>query len=267
MEKRSILITGVNGLVGSSIYRHLCNQGDKYEVFGMARRNAASDRVAPEEAVEVPDSHFFLNDLSDLDSLEAAFRGMHTIVHMAANPNTEAPWESLVKNNIEGAYKVFEAAKRTGVRRVIYASTIQVSTGYAMEVEPYKSIKAGKFENVPEQFERVKPTDPPWPINLYAASKVMGETLARMYSSSSDLSCLCLRIGAVNSMDEKMAHLIPVSCTKADIARLAECCIQAPYTLKFDIYYGMSDNDYRWTDLENAAQNVGYVPQDRITFG
>ena len=67
-------------------------------------------------------------------------------------------------------------------------------------------------------------------------------------------------------MDEKIEKLIPVSCTKNDIARLAECCIQAPDSLKFDIYYGMSNNDYRWVEMENAARNVGYVPEDTISF-
>ena len=266
MVKKSILITGVYGLVGSSIYKRLIEKSGKYEVFGMARRRQASDRVAREEAIEVPDDHFFISDLSDQDGLTSAFQGIDCVVHLAANPNTEAPWESLIKNNMEGTYHVFEAAKRAGVSRVIYASTIQVSTGYVLNVEPYKSIMAGKFENLPESFDPVKTTDTPWPINLYAASKVFGETLARMYSSTTDLSCLCLRIGAVKSMDEKIEKLIPVSCTKNDIARLTECCIQAPNTLKFDIYYGMSNNDYRWVEMENAARNVGYVPEDTISY-
>ena len=266
MSKRSVLITGVFGLVGSSIYRHLITQPAKYEVYGMARRRHASIRVAIEETIEIPDSHFILNDLSDLESLEGAFKEIDTVVHMAANPNTEAPWESVLKNNIVGAYHVFEAAKRAGVRRVIYASTIQVSTGYALEVEPYKSIRMGNFDNVQESFKKLATDKPTWPVNFYAASKAMGETLASVYCTNSDLSIHCLRIGAVNSMDEKIEKLIPISCTKADIARLAECCIQASDTVKFEIFYGMSNNDYRWTDLENAKEKVGYVPQDKISF-
>ena len=161
---------------------------------------------------------------------------------------------------------MFEAARRAGVRRVIYASTIQVSTGWALNVEPYKSIRDGQLENVPESFEPLKTSEVAWPVNLYASSKVFGETLARMYSSTTDLSCICLRIGAVNSMDEKLEHLIHISCTQNDIARLTECCIQAPDTLKFDIYYGMSNNKYLWPDIKNAARNVGYEPEDTFTY-
>ena len=42
-----------------------------------------------------------------------------------------------------------------------------------------------------------------------------------------------------------------------------EACIQADESLQFEIFYGMSDNDLRWVDIENARQKVGYIPQDR----
>jgi NAD+ dependent glucose-6-phosphate dehydrogenase len=266
MAKKRILITGVYGLVGSSIYKLLLSKPDLYDVYGMARRRKRSDRVAEEEAVDIPEDKFFASDLSDMTVLEDAFEGIDTVIHMAADPNTEAPWESVLKNNIEGGYHMFEAARKAGVKRVIYASTIQVSTGWALNVEPYKSIRALEFDKVPDSFDRLKTSEVAWPVNLYASSKVFGETLARMYSSTHDMSCICLRIGAVNSMDEKMDHLIPLSCTKNDIARLTECCIQAPDTLKFDIYYGMSNNQYLWPDIKNAEENVGYVPEDSFRY-
>ena len=264
MEKKKILITGVYGLVGSSIYRHLAAQPDRYEIYGLARRRKQSERVDDEEAIEVPESHFFTSDLSDLQVLQDAFKGIDTVVHMAADPNTEAPWSSLLKNNIEGGYHVLEAARLTGVRRVIYASTVQVTTGYAKHKEPYRSIRSGKFENVPETYEPVRTTDRPWPINLYAASKVMGETLARAFTEMHDLSCICLRIGAVNTMDSEREKFASLFCTRKDIARLTECCIQAPDSVKYDIFYGMSGNRYGWTDISNAKEVVGYEPEDQF---
>jgi NAD+ dependent glucose-6-phosphate dehydrogenase len=264
MAKKSILITGVYGLVGSSIYRYLMEKPEQYELFGMARRRKKSDRVADEEAIEVPQSHFFSADLSDPEVLVKAFKGMDTVVHMAADPNTEAPWDSVLKNNIQGAYHVLEAAKLAGVRRVIYASTVQVTTGYGIHREPYRSIREGRLDNVPSSYEPVKTIDRPWPVNLYAASKVFGETLARVYTETSHLSCLCLRIGAVNTMDSDRDKFTSLFCTRRDIARLTECCIEAPDTVKYDIFYGMSDNEYLWTDIQNAADVVGYVPADKF---
>ncbi|MCB1124417.1 MAG: NAD-dependent epimerase/dehydratase family protein, partial [Verrucomicrobiae bacterium] len=176
----------------------------------------------------------------------------------------EARWESLLKNNIEGGYYVLEAARQAGVRRVIYASTVQVTTGYALHCEPYRSIRTGKFENVPDTYEMVKTTDRPWPVNLYAASKVFGETLARVFSETSDLSCICLRIGAVNTMDTDREQFASLFCTRNDIARLTECCIEAPDSVKYDIFYGISDNRYKWTDISNAKDRVGYEPEDKF---
>lgn len=264
MHKKRILITGVYGLVGSSIYRHLLAKPERYEVFGLARRRKQSERVADEEAIEVPESHFFTSDLSGIQELKEAFSGMDTIVHMAADPNTEAPWDSLLKNNIQGGYHVLEAARQAGVRRVIYASTVQVTTGYAVHCEPYRSIRNGNFDQVPEHYEKVKTTDRPWPVNLYAASKVFGENLARVFSETSDLSCICLRIGAVNTMDTGREPFASLFCTRRDIARLTECCIQASDTVKYEIFYGISDNRYQWTDISNAAEAVGYKPADKF---
>ena len=263
MAKKTVLITGVYGLVGSAIYRRLLKSPEKYEVYGMARRAVPSERVSDVQTLQIPESHFLLSDLSDLKALTQDFEGMDTVVHMAADPNTEAPWDSVLKNNIEAGYHMFEAAKRAGVRRVVCASTIQVSTGHFRNREPYKSIWEENYRQVPDSIEPLKTTERPWPINLYAASKVFAETLARVYSSSSDLSCLCLRIGAVNAEDEiTESRLQSIFCSQNDVARLTEACIQAPDTLKFDIFYGMSQNKYLWTDIENAASHVGYIPAD-----
>lgn len=266
MAKKSILITGIYGLVGSVIYKQLQKSPDDYAVYGMDLSTENSERVSKDEAISLPPTHFFQSDLSDIDSLSKSFEGMHTLVHMAADPNTEAPWESVLENNICGTYNVLEASKRAKVQRVIVASTIQVSTGHFRETEPYKHIANGNFDNVPDGFESLKTTEASWPVNLYAASKVFAETLARVYSSSSGLSCLCIRIGAVNAGDEHPEHLNSLFCSRNDMGRLAEHCILAPESLKFEVYYAMSDNKHLWVDLKNAKQSLGFVPEDTSRY-
>ena len=44
---------------------------------------------------------------------------------------------------------------------------------------------------------------------------------------------------------------------------MVERCIDAPDDLRFDIFYAVSNNRYRWVDIEHAREVVGYVPQDR----
>ena len=264
MARKSILITGVYGLVGSCVYRHLIEKPEQYDVYGMDRNGQTSTRVHKDEVADVPETHFFHSDLSDISVLEQAFQNIDTVIHMAADPNSEAPWESVLENNIEGSYHLFEAAKRAGVRRVIYASSIQVSFGYYFNVEPYKSIREGNYENVPAAFERITSDDPTWPVNLYGASKVFGEALARMYSSTSDLSCICIRMGGVHSKDKVPKPVASNACTRNDMVRLIEHCIQSSDTLDFEIFYGTSNNDLQWTDNKNAAEKRGYVPEDKI---
>jgi NAD+ dependent glucose-6-phosphate dehydrogenase len=263
MEKRSILITGVYGLVGSCLYRRLIENPD-YEVYGLDRSNQKSERVHEDEVAVVPDSHLYLNDLSDINGLQQAFEDKNTIIHMAGDPNADASWESVLKNNIEATYNVFEAAKQAGVRRVIIASTIQVSFGYFYNREPYKSIWAGNYEVVPDCLTKIKTSDPVWPINLYGSSKVFGESLARMVSSTTNMSCLCIRLGGVHSMDNVPPAVAPNACTQNDMTRIIDCCIRAPDTIRFEIIYGLSKTDYQWVDLTNAEKTVNYRPQDRI---
>ncbi len=264
MAKHSVLITGVYGLVGGAIYKRLIGKSDVYDVYGLSRRNRASERVADHETIILPEEKFTQSDLSDMGVLVDAFRGKDTVVHMAANPSGEAGWESLEKTNIQGCYHVFEAAYQAGVKRIVYASTIQVSSGYIKFAEPYKSIAKGDVEGLNGELPSLKADEPTWPINLYAATKVFAESLGRVYSSKSDgPSCIGIRIGWVASRDELprkgASHLF---CSQRDIAKLVECCIQAEDTVRCEIFYGMSRNKHLWTDIERAREMVGYVPDD-----
>ncbi|MFN2229205.1 MAG: hypothetical protein ACK2VA_05515, partial [Anaerolineae bacterium] len=54
-----------------------------------------------------------------------------------------------------------------------------------------------------------------------------------------------------------------VWCSQRDIAQLVERCICAPPDLRFDVFYGISDNRVRFADIEHAREVLGYVPQDR----
>ena len=76
---------------------------------------------------QIGDDRFFLADMADLDAVTRAFTGMDVVVHLAADPRPDATWEHLLESNIIGARNAFEAAVRTGVKRVIYASSIMVS--------------------------------------------------------------------------------------------------------------------------------------------
>ena len=259
---KKLMITGVSGLVGGVLYRHFAARPGRYQVYGLSRRRAASERVAEDGAVEIPADRFVLSDLQDLDMLVESLQGVDVVVHMAADPRVDAPWESTLASNIQGTYCVLEACRQAGVRRTIFGSSVVTSWGYHSE-EPYRAIRECRFGDVPEEIPKITHLDPPRPTEAYSASKVWGESMARMYAEVHGLSCICLRIGWVNPEDEPwQADLAAGWCSHRDIAQMVGRCVEAPETLRFDIFYGVSDNRYRWVDIEHAREVVGYEPLD-----
>ena len=262
MPPTKVLVTGVYGLVAGAIYKKLKAQPETYDASALSRRRVLSDRAPEDDVLDIPEDRFHLADLSDFDAVRRAVEGQDVVVQMAADPRPDAPWESTLQSNVIGVYNVFEACKQAGVKRIVFASSVMACWGYQLD-EPYKAIRECRFGDVPDEIPLVTHTDPPRPTEAYSASKVWGEALARVYSDSHGLSCICLRIGWVCAEDEAYKEdLGGVWCSQRDIVDLVERCVNAPEDLRFDIFFGLSDNRYRWADIEHPRDVVGYVPRD-----
>lgn len=262
MAPKKILITGVSGIVGSSAYLRLRQDPDKYELYGLGRRRVLSERVADERDIDIPDERFFICDIADMAAVSQAVQGMDVVVHLAADPSG-SQWESVLRNNIVGAYNMFEACRQAGVARLIAASTIQVSTGHRQQ-EPYCAVQEGRPQELPPDASHIGADVPAEPRNIYGSSKVFNESLCRTYAYSHGMPCIAIRIGWVVGEDRPPgATSADIWCSQRDIAALIECCINAPDELRFDIFYGLSNNKYNWVDLDHARRQVGFEPQDR----
>jgi len=260
MSIKKVLITGVSGLIGSTVYQRLVQEPDRYDVYGFSRQRELSERVPAGRDLEISDEKFHQGTVQDMEAVKKAVTGMDTVVHLAA---TWGQWDDILPHNLIGAYNLFEACKQAGVKRLIAASTIQVSSGQRQQ-EPYRSIAAQEYDQVPADFAHVTTAEAAAPINLYSASKVWAESLAHVYAQRSKLSCLCIRIGWVVAEDRPpVPEAVDIWCSQRDIAQLVERCIAADKDLRFGIFYGLSNNQWNWVDLEDARQKVGYVPQDR----
>jgi dihydroflavonol-4-reductase len=111
------LVTGATGFVGAAVARALL--GEQWQVRVLARRG--SDRRNLKNLdVEVSEG-----DLGDLSSLERAAQGCDGLFHVAADYRLGArdPAE-LYRANVEGTRKVLNAAYRSGVRRMVYTSSV-----------------------------------------------------------------------------------------------------------------------------------------------
>ena len=187
---------------------------------------------------------------------------MDTVVHLAAVPY-DADWNSLLHSNIIGDHNVFEACRQAGVRRVVAASTIQVSFGQRRRA-PYSAVSEGLLEELPPDVPRIDVSMAPEPLNLYASTKVFTESLCRVFSYQHAMSCLAIRIGWVVSEDRPPnRRAVDTWCSQRDIAGLTQACIDAPEDVRFDIFYAVSNNRHAWVNMENARERLGFVPQDR----
>ncbi|HWZ33718.1 MAG TPA: hopanoid-associated sugar epimerase [Bryobacteraceae bacterium] len=109
------LVTGATGFVGWHVARKLLDRGDPVRV--LARDPA---RVRELEGVET-----VRGDLRDPASLERAVEGCEVAFHVAADYRlwTRDPQE-MFRSNVDGTRNLLAAAKRAGVERVVYTSTV-----------------------------------------------------------------------------------------------------------------------------------------------
>src|SRR6201981_917275 len=105
-----VVITGAAGLVGSMLRPRLARPGRTRRVLAIAPLTAGPG----EEAIAA--------SVTDLDAMTAACQGADAVIHLAGIPG-EASWPRILETNINGGYGVFEAARRAGTPRVIFASS------------------------------------------------------------------------------------------------------------------------------------------------
>lgn len=261
MTKTKVLVTGATGQVGYLVFSRLLSQPDRYEVYGLDRKRLPSDRVPSSWNLDLPDGRFKVGDLSDFGVVSEAVIGMDVVAHLGADPDGDE-WDSVLKNNVIGTYNVFEASRKAGVKRVVGASSIMVSEGHR-DREPYKAMKERRLSQIPDSFDLISPATPAEPRGIYAASKVWLESLARVYSNTHGMSCLCIRIGQVERDRPRPPQGADIYVSQRDITQVWERAIAAPDSVRFGTFYGMSNNDYRWVDIAGAREAIGFVPEDR----
>ena len=225
----TVAITGAAGRVGSVLRDGLQPLASELRLI---------DRVPLEELRD--NERAYTLDLGDLDGHTAAFEGAQAVVHLGGVPD-ESTFDHVVEANIVGCYNAFEASRRAGVSRIVFASTNHVVGFYPRD-------------------QRISPADPPRPDSLYGVSKSYGEALARLYYDKWDLEAVCLRIGSFRARPENVRQL-STWLSHRDTVELARCAIETP-DVGYQVVFGVSANDRSWWDNSVAEQVLGFVPQD-----
>jgi len=110
-------VTGATGFVGSSVARLLINKGFQVGILARKKSNLAN--------VEGLSLKIHYGDLRDKISLERALDGYDYLFHVAADYRLWVPRpEEIYQNNVQGTKNIMEAASRTGIKRVVYTSSV-----------------------------------------------------------------------------------------------------------------------------------------------
>jgi uronate dehydrogenase len=211
-----VLVTGSAGRIGSELSARLPDLG--WDVRGFDR--ADGDITAP----------------SDLDRRTA---GMDAVVHLAGEAG-EQPWPRIRDANVEGTYQVFDAARRAGIRRVVYASSNHAAGFWPVSSELPADVAVR-------------------PDTLYGVSKAFGEALGRYYVDRYGMQVVCLRIGTFAPQPRDQRELA-TWLSPADCARLVDACLRSS-DLTYALVWGVSNNTRRFWPLD-AGHTLGYFPVD-----
>jgi nucleoside-diphosphate-sugar epimerase len=240
MKYPKLLITGSNGRIGRILTMALA---DSFDVYGL-------------DIVGEQTETYYRVDISNYEALDSALKKIGDImyvIHLAGDPKVKADWESVLKNNIIGTRNIYECAQNHGVKRIIFASSTYVTRGY--RGIPPSSHKEQSLAIISTQ-------DPIRPDTDYSTSKAFGETIARQYFESHGISSICLRIGAVSENDDPPLdeEAMKIWISHRDLIQLVKKSILS--SVKFGIYYGVSNNRGRFYDIASTEKEIGYKPQD-----
>jgi len=225
-SKPKILITGAAGRIGRVLSEALA-QDYSLRLFDKAPIQHGGEAES------------IVADLSDAAALERAMHGVDQLIHLAAIPG-EAPFEELLEPNILGTYAVFEAARKAGVKRILYASSIQ-------------AVGFHRLQGGVTQDSRIRPS------GYYGVAKAFGEALGSLYADKFGISVACLRIASFEAQPADQRHL-STWFSHADCVRLFRACIEAPH-FSFVTVYGVSANQHSVVH-DSVPAAIDYRPQD-----
>jgi uronate dehydrogenase len=223
-----ILMTGAAGGLGREMRERL---KANCSVLRLSDRLAFGDAQAGEEIL--------LADLADAQAVSALAHGVDAIVHFGG-VSVEGPFDPILAANIVGVVNLYEAARKHGVRRVVFASSNHVTGFY-------------------RQSETIGVDCAPRPDGFYGLSKAFGEDVARFYFDRYGIETACVRIGS-SFPEPKDRRMLATWMSFDDLHRLITACLTTP-VLGWSVIYGMSDNAVTWWD-NTGARHIGYVPQD-----
>ncbi|MFE5740454.1 NAD-dependent epimerase/dehydratase family protein [Streptomyces celluloflavus] len=226
---RTVLLTGAAGGLGTLMRELLPPYGYRLRLFDQRPVDGEPEAITA--------------DLADRAAVREAVRGVDAIIHFAGI-SLEAPFEQILRANIEGTYHLYEAAREEGVRRIVFASS-----NHAVGFTPRPADGSGA----------IGIGTPRRPDTYYGLSKGFGEDLASLYRDLHGIETVSLRIGSCYPRPTTV-RMLSIWLSPADCARLLHAALTAE-GVGHTVAYASSANTRLWWDL-TTARALGYTPQD-----
>src|SRR5689334_16961863 len=224
-----VVVTGAAGLVGSMLRPRLARPGRTLRVLDVAPMTAEPG----EEVIQA--------SVTDLDAMTAACQGADAVIHLAGTPG-EASWERISELNINGSYVTFEAARRAGTSRVIFASS-----NHAVGFTPRSAFPVPDYAF-------------PKPDTHYGVSNAAVEALAARYHHRPGLDAICVRL--LSCFPEPWTCRMMCTWLSRDAGgRRFEACLAAGRPGYRVIFGGSANARGGWVTLAEA-EALGYRPAD-----
>ena len=225
---KKIVLTGAAGRLGSYLREPLLKLTE----------TLVSTDIVSDIGKLYPNETYISADLSNLPAMMGLLKDADMVVHFGAIGD-EAPFDDILQSNIVGAYNIWEAAYKNGVRRVVYASSIH-AVGMHKKTD-FIGIDAAHR-----------------PDTYYGLAKCFAEDLASLYWDKRGVESVCMRI--LSCAQVSNARAVGSWLSYADLIQLVEKSITTQVT-GFSIVYGVSDNDRAPVD-NTLASHLGFKPKD-----
>ncbi len=236
-------ITGAEGTIGSVLRKGL---SDKYKIISFT--------------LQTQDFESVQMDLSNNNEIKGKFEGLDAIIHLAADPRPEAPWESVKKNNLEATYNVYNEVKNAGVKKIIFASTNHTQHGDTLLSTPETlDLKKNRILSLENNTN---------PDSLYAVSKLFGEDLGKFFSEQHKIKFIGLRIGWIVKGDDPTImcgtpsedYLRSMYLSHRDCIQAFERALES--SRDYLIAYAISNNSRKVFDLKETSRALNFYPED-----
>lgn len=232
---KKIIITGAAGRIGTILLDGL---KEKYSLTLLDKKKLNFKNTVK------------IDIAKNYNRLIKIFKNHQIVIHLAWDNREDFPGEVIVSENKIMAENIYWASIKSGVERVIIASSIYTDD-YSNKNKP-KLISPGKI---------------PWPDSPYGATKLYIEALGRYFAKKYGLEVVCVRFGGINPEDKILYNEDPnyhkVWLSSQDCVNLIVKCIEAERVPNnFVIFYAVSNNANRIHDISNP---FNWAPKDGVS--